>query len=273
MGKTKTAILTGTDDQQVKPSYDKAAKEAKRKAKEAELARHKTEKVEKKEDRKPVEHVNEVHEEVAVESSPATESADKKAKVRSQNYKSSLSKINKNQEYALSEAIALVKESSYSKFDGTIELHIVIRKEGFSTNVTLPHSFGKQKKVEVATDATIEKLKAGKIEFDVLLATPDMMPKLVAFARLLGPRGMMPNPKNGTIIKSAKDADNFSTAATTIKTEKSAPVIHMGVGKVSQDNDKINANIETVLNAINKKQVQKMYLSSTMSPSVKVKVA
>jgi large subunit ribosomal protein L1 len=270
MGKTKTAILTGNESQEAKPSYDKAAKEAKRKAREAQDAGAAPQTAEKKQEhREPVEIVSDG----APVGAPApTIEKDKKTRVRSQKYRNSVSKINKNQEYALSEAISLVKESSYSKFDGTIELHIVIRKEGFSTNVTLPHSFGKQKKVEVADDKTIEKLKSGKVDFDVLLATPDMMPKLVAFARLLGPRGLMPNPKNGTIIKSAKDAESFSTAGTVVKTEKSAPVIHLGVGKVSQEDKDILENVEVVLNAINKKQVQKLYLSSTMSPSVKVKV-
>jgi len=263
MGKTKTAVLTGTEDQAVKPSYDKAAKEAKRKAKAAEAAGH------------PIEQTptSPTTLDTPIEPSEPQKQDDKKVRIRSQKYRNSVGKINKNQEYTLSDAISLVKESSYSKFDGTIELHIVIRKEGFSANVTLPHAFGKQKRVEVADDKTIDKLKAGKIEFDVLLATPDMMPKLVAFARLLGPRGLMPNPKNGTIIKSAKDADSFSTAGTVIKTEKSAPVIHLGVGKVSQSDKELGENIEVVLNAINKKQIQKMNLSATMSPSVKVKVA
>lgn len=266
MGKTKTSFVGGTDDQPVKASYDKAAKEAKRKAKAAEAAGHKPDIQEK-----PENHVSDPVVENYSSSNEPTDS--KKPKSRSQKYREVVTKINKNQEYELSEAISLVKETSYSKFDGTIELHIIIRKEGFSANVTLPHSFGKQKRVEVANDDTIEKLKAGKIDFDVLLATAEMMPKLVSFARLLGPRGMMPNPKNGTIIKSAKDADSFSTAATTIKTEKSAPVIHMAVGKISQDDSKINENIETVLRVVNKKQVQRLYITSSMSPSVKVKVA
>lgn len=267
MGKTKTSFVGGTDDQPVKPSYNKAEKEAKRKAREAVAAGQKPEKIEK-----PKEEKETAMEEVVT--TPSKESASpQKAKPHSKKYAEVIGKINKNNEYSLSEALALVKETSYASFDGTMELHTIIRKEGFSAQVTLPHSFGKQKKIEVASEETVEKLKAGKVDFDVLLATADMMPKLVPFARLLGPKGLMPNPKNGTLIKSAKDADNFSTAAKTIKTEKSAPVIHTTFGKVSQTDKELTENIETIFKAINKKQLIRVYIKSSMSPSVKVKIA
>lgn len=275
MGKTKTAFVGGTDDQPAKKGYDKDAKEAKRKVREAQ------------------EHGGKVHipglkggeriktvEGESIPSEPSTTSDSsspipkepKLLKIRSKKYKESISKVDNNRLYNLPEAISLVKETSYSSFDGTMELHMTIKKEGFSTNVTLPHTFGKQKRIAVADETVVEQLKAGKIEFDVLLATADMMPKLVAFARLLGPRGMMPNPKNGTLIKSAKDASNFSSSATTLKTEKKAPVIHTIVGKVSQSNEDLTANIETVFNAIGPKQILRVFLKSSMSPSVRVNV-
>ncbi len=269
MGKTKTAFVGGTDDQPVKKGYDKAAKEAKRKER-ASNAVSSMEKV----------YVPNLQNEAAsdaVPSEPSTASDPsvpkaKDKKIRSKKYRESYSKISKDRLYKLPEAITLVKEASYSSFDGTMELHMTIKKEGFSTNVTLPHSFGKQKRIVVADETVVEQLKAGKIEFDVLLSTADMMPKLVPFARLLGPRGLMPNPKNGTLIKNAKEADNFSTAATTLKTEKKAPVIHTAVGKVSQSNEDLTQNIETIFSAIGTRQILRVYLKSTMSPSVKVQV-
>lgn len=278
MGKTKTAFVGGTDNQPVKKGYDKAAKEAKR------LAREKQEGAPEKvhmpglkggERIKAVEgeSIPSITSETSISSESSTEKKGKEVKVRSLKYKEALSKINKNNLYTLPEAIALVKETTYSSFDGTMEMHMVIKKESFSVNVTLPHSFGKQKRVVVADETVIDQLKNGKIEFDILLSTADMMPKLVPFARLLGPRGLMPNPKTGTLIKNIKEAGNFSTSQTTIKTEKKSPVIHTAVGKVSQSDADILENIETVLGAVNTRQVLKIYLKSTMSPSVKVKVA
>ena len=193
-------------------------------------------------------------------------------KGRGKKYLEVRSKADRAKLYGVSEAVGLVKEMSYSKFDGSVEMHAVIKKEGFNTRVELPYSTGKKKKVEVANDETIKKLKAGKIDFDILLATAEMMPKIVPFAKLLGPKGMMPNPKSGTLIKTEKDAEKFSAGAITIKTEKAQPVIHTVVGKVSQKNDELGANIGAVIDAIGAKQIIKAYLCASMSPSVKMKV-
>ncbi len=170
------------------------------------------------------------------------------------------------------DAIATVKKSSKVKFDATIELHATVKKQGLSVNVTLPFSFGKTKKIEIADDKTVEKLKAGKIDFDVLLSTPEMMPKLVVFAKLLGPKGLMPNPKNGTVIKTEKDASKFSAASMTVKTEKDAPLIHTVIGKHSQKDEELLKNLETILEALGKNQVIKAVLSSTMGPAVKLTI-
>ncbi len=198
--------------------------------------------------------------------------AKKARKVRGKRYLQAKAKVAIGKLYSIKDAVALVKETSFSSFNGTVEMHLVIKKDGFSTSVSLPYSSGKTKKIEVADDKTIEKLKTGKIDFDVLLATTDMMPKLVPFARLLGPKGLMPNPKNGTIIKSVKDADKFNASKINIKTEKKAPVIHTSVGKVGMKEEEIAKNVEAILDAVGRKQIIKAYLCSTMGPSIKIEV-
>jgi len=194
-------------------------------------------------------------------------------KIRSKKYVASKNKVEVGKTYSSDKAIKLVKELSYSKFDGTIELHLIMKKIGTSAQITLPHAAGRVKKVEIASDETVTKLKAGKIDFDILVSTPEMMPKLVPFAKLLGPRGMMPNPKNGTLVSDPKKAKAFSAAAITLKTEKEAPLIHTVLGKVSQKDEEIVANLETILKAFGgSKQIIRAFIKSTMSPSVKLQL-
>lgn len=195
-------------------------------------------------------------------------------KVRGKKYVSAKAKVDPGRQYTPLEAVKLVKESSYSKFDGTMELHLVVKKAGTSANLTLPHTAGREKKVEIASDETVEKLKKGVVDFDILVATPEMMPKLVPFARVLGPKGLMPNPKNGTLVADPKKLKGFSAGSVSLKTEKDAPLIHTVIGKVSQDNHEIEENIEAILKALGgSKQIERAFLKSTMSPSVKLQVA
>ena len=194
-------------------------------------------------------------------------------KVRGKKYIESKKKFDNVKVYSITEAIKLVKETSYSKFDGTMELHMIVKKTGISAQITLPHQAGKTKKIEIASDETIEKLKNNKIDFDILVATSEMMPKLVPFARLLGPKGLMPNPKNGTLVPDDKKAKSFSTGSVVLKTEKEAPLIHTVIGKVSQDNKELAENLEAILKAFGgSKQIDKAYIKATMGPSVKVKI-
>ncbi len=202
-----------------------------------------------------------------------TEAKSKKVveRVRGKKYIASKAKFDHEKLYSVKEAVKLVKDTSYSKFDGTMELHLIVKKTGTSANITLPFQAGKQKRVEIADENTIAKLKEGKIDFDVLVATTAVMPKLVPFARLLGPKGLMPNPKNGTLVADDKKAKAFSTGSILIKTEKEAPLVHTVVGKNSQKDEEIAENIEAILKALGSaKQIVKAYLKSSMSPSVKL---
>jgi len=192
-------------------------------------------------------------------------------KVRGKKYIAAKAKFDREKFYKVADAVKLVKEASYSKFDGTMELHIIVKKAGISTQVTLPFQAGRTKKVEIADEDTIKKLQAGKVDFDVLVATAAIMPKLVPFARLLGPKGLMPNPKNGTLVADEKKAKSYSAGAVTLKTEKEAPLIHTVVGKNSQKDEEIIDNTEAVLKALGgNKQIIRAFIKSTMSPSVKI---
>lgn len=191
--------------------------------------------------------------------------------IRGKKYLDSKSKVSTSTVYKIADAVKIIKEISYSKFDGTMELHMLVKKQGITAQVTLPFSTGKQKRIEIADDKTLEKLKDGKIDFDLLLAKADMMPKLAVFARFLGPKGLMPNPKNGTVIKSEKDAEKFKGNLINIKTERDTALMHTSFGKVSQKNEELVKNVESILTALdNSKSIVRAYMKSTMSPSVKI---
>ncbi len=194
----------------------------------------------------------------------------KAPRVRSKKYLEAKGKVNSANPYSLVDAIKLMKDTSFSKFDGSAEMHLVVKKTGASVNVTLPHAGGKAKKVEIASDETIKKLTAGKIDFDILIATPEMMPKLVPFARVLGPKGLMPNPKNGTLIA---DPKKYSANTLNVKTEREAPLIHTVFGKVGQAADELKENAEEIIRVLGGgKQIVKAYIKATMGPSIKIRV-
>jgi large subunit ribosomal protein L1 len=216
---------------------------------------------------------NKVEETAAEVSNAPKVKREKVEKVRGKKYKATKAKIDHLKLYKIDEAIKFLKEfeTENTKFDQTLELHLVTKKQGISVNITLPYSAGKEKKIEVADESTIKKLEANKVDFDVLLATADFMPKLVKYAKILGPRGMMPNPKNGTLIKSASEAKKFSGNTKTIKTEKIAPLIHTSFGKLSQKDIELIENANAIMEAFNK-QIVKAYMKSTMSPSLKIQI-
>lgn len=278
MGKTKTAFISNLDQDSKKSSVDlyrekKARHEAKRKDDKkihiSGLKGGQRVKILSGEISEPT--TNLTTEASAKDGTKAKK--EKVEKIRSKKYKEAKSKIGVARSYSLKDAIKLIKETSYSKFDGTFEMHLIVKKTGTNIQVALPYFGGKEKKVEIATDKTIKKLTEGKIDFDILLATPDMMPKLVAFAKILGPKGLMPNPKSGTIIKSAKDADKFGGNTIGLKTEKEAPLIHTSFGKVSQKDEELIKNAEKIIDALGEnKSIVRAFIKSTMSPSVRIQL-
>lgn len=266
MGKMKTAFVGDEPTNKNKVKQDKAHKAEAGKIHIAGL--------------KGGQRINVIETEMPIEEVVTTEAEVKRTdkvaqvKVRSAKYKEVKGKIEIGKTYPIDAAIKLVKATSYSKFDGTMELHLIVKKVGASASVTLPFAAGRVKKVEVASEATIEKLKKGVIDFDILVSTPDMMGKLVPFAKMLGPRGMMPNPKNGTLVSDPKKANAFSTSTIVLKTEKEAPLVHTVIGKNSQNDEEIAKNLEAIFGAFGgAKQIVRAFIKSSMSPSVKVQVS
>ncbi len=201
-------------------------------------------------------------------------------KLRSRRYKQISAFVDKRKSYPLEIAIELLKKTANTKFDATVEAHINLNPEmlsaenkGLSGSVNLPHGTGKQKIVAIADENLIKKIEAGKIEFDILVAHPSIMPKLAKFARVLGPKGLMPNPKNGTVSENAeKRAKELAGGETQWKTEPKNPLIHFSIGKVSFKGDKLQANIKSLIKSIGTNKILKFTLSSTMGPGICVDV-
>jgi large subunit ribosomal protein L1 len=200
-----------------------------------------------------------------------TEKVAKVARTRGKKYQKVRKLVDPNKLYNLKDAIKLVKETSISKFDGKIEAHVTILDIGNAGEIVFPHLETASKKIVILNDAVLAEIKDGKINFDILVATPVTMPKLLPFAKLLGPKGLMPNPKIGTLTDKPEDAvKKLSVAKMSIKTEKKAPVVHIVVGKVSQSATELQANIEELIKVIKPIKIKKLALCATMGPSVKI---
>lgn len=213
-------------------------------------------------------------EETPAESEEATETHKVKvAKVRGKKYQAAKKKIDVNKYYPLTEAIKLVKDTSFSKFEGKIEAHVTIYDVGNVGEISFPHLETASKKIVILNDTILAEIKEGQVNFDIVIATPATMPKLLPFARVLGPKGLMPNPKNGTLTDDPEAAvKRLSIAKTVIKTEKKAPIVHIVVGKVSQPAEELAANIEELIKVVKANKVKKLALCATMGPCVKVEI-
>lgn len=219
------------------------------------------------------------------------------------NYRSAAAKVDRTQEYELAEAIDKVKEITTTKFDATVDVAMKLGVDPRHADqvvrgtVMLPHGTGKtvsvlvvckENKEEEAREAGadfvgfedyIEKIQNGWTDVDVVVATPDVMGQLGKVARILGPRGLMPNPKSGTVTMDvAKAVREVKAGKIEFRVDK-AGNIHAPVGKVSFDSDKLAGNINSFIkevvrlkpSAAKGQYLQGITISSTMSPGVKVK--
>ena len=207
------------------------------------------------------------------ESVVVEETVKKPTRVRGKKYVAARKKYDINKLYSLTEAIELVKSTSLSKFDGKIEAHILGMDIGNIGEISFPHLELGSKKIVILNDEILAEIKDGKINFDILIATPITMPKLLPFAKLLGPKGLMPNPKNGTLTDKPEESQKrLSVAKTMIKSEKKVPVIHQVVGKVSQKTEEIIANINELIKVVKFVKIKKFVLCATMGPGIKCEI-
>jgi len=216
--------------------------------------------------------------------------------------KLALSKIEAGKTYTLKEASALVKEISLTKFDASVDIDVRLGVDPRKANqmvrgvVSLPHGTGKQIRVLALTtpdqeaaateagadyvglDEYIEKIKGGWTDIDVIITQPAIMGKLGALGRVLGPRGLMPNPKSGTVTNDVAQAvKEVKQGKIDFKVDK-AGIVHTSVGKVSFDPEKIRDNAKEFVATLIKLKptaakgtyVKSIYLSSTMSPGLKI---
>lgn len=197
-----------------------------------------------------------------------------KKRVRGKKYNQAKLKIDTSKKYTLSEGLELIKKLSYTSFDESIELHLVLNKKGLKGEIQLPHSTGKTVKVRIVDTALFDQLEKGTIDFDILVTTPQNMPQLAKFAKLLGPRGLMPNAKSGTISDKPEElVKKFSSGLLAWKSEPKFPLIHQMIGKVSLEPDKLSANSKAFIQSVGAKHIEAAYLASSMSPSVAIDIA
>jgi len=199
----------------------------------------------------------------------------KKAKVRGKNYKAVLMKLDHQKLYPITEALPLLKQISYTRFDPTVELHINTVEKGLRGTVTLPHGSGKKIRIAIAgednVDKLVEEIAQGKINFDALIAHPKAVGKLARVAKFLGPKGLMPNPKNGTISADPqKIAKKMESGEINWKTEAEFPIIHQIIGKLSFKDRDLEENYNALIKSITVDKIRRITLKSTMSPGIKI---
>lgn len=199
--------------------------------------------------------------------------SEKNVAKKGKNYLSAQKKVDPSKNYSLADAVKLVQDMAYAKFDETVEVHINLKKEGLKGEVTLPHGTGQEVVVAIADDKLLGEIDGGTINFDVLIASPAFMPKLVKYARILGPKGLMPNPKNGTVSENPEQAaKKFKSGGIHYKSEAKAPLIHQAVGKVSFKPEQLTENVGAFVKAVGVKNITDVYVSATMTPSVRVSI-
>jgi large subunit ribosomal protein L1 len=275
-------------------SADKPAKKAgKRSAK----ALKETAEKEAKEERK--QSGEEVVEKPKAPEKPARSRLERRGK----NFRKSAEAIETGKFYSLEQAIELAKKTSHVKFDATVELHVNLgvdprhADQNIRDNLVLPSGTGKTVKIAVLTDDAAAAKKAGAdvagtddlfaqfdkgvLDFDILIATPQQMPKLGKYARVLGPRGLMPNPKSGTVTTDIDKAVAEAKAGRVEYRVDSTGIVHLGVGKVSFTQAQLLDNLQAVMASLKSNKpgsvkgnyLKTIHLTTSMGPSIPVDVA
>ncbi len=221
---------------------------------------------------------------------------------RGKNYRKAHELVEKGKQYTLKEALELAQKTAVVKFDATVEAHVRLgvdprqADQNIRTTVVLPNGNGKTVRVavfapldqaktaqaagaDIAEDEEfLKRLEKGEIEFDILISTPQYMPKLGKYARMLGPKGLMPNPKAGTVTMDIEKAVKEAKAGKVEYRVDKQSIVHIGLGKVSFDTDKLLENAQTFFDSLKSQKpaslkgqyVKSVYLTTTMGPSIAI---
>lgn len=225
-------------------------------------------------------------------------------KIRSKRYKESEKEVQKNKTHQLKDAISIIKKMSPPKFDGSVDLHFNLNVDIKNSDqmvrgtVVLPHGTGKKVRVAVfckgeheriareanadyvGANELIDKVATGFLDFDCAIATPEMMKDLSRLGKILGPRGLMPSPKSGTVTNDiVKAIEDVKKGKVEFRVDKQAG-IHLSVGRISFSEDQLYDNAARVLEAINEakpasvkgKFIRSLSLSSSMNPGIKIAI-
>lgn len=209
------------------------------------------------------------------------------------NYQQASLKIDKSKTYPAEDAIKILKDVSFTKFDPTVEVHLNVTEKNLHGQVNFPHLIGpkKQKRylvfsnkfksdnknVLTADEESISLIEKGELkpgrDFDVVIASPALMPNLIKVAKVLGPSGMIPNPKNGTITDNPQELiDSRDPNADEFRSDPQAPIIHSKLGKLSANDTQIKDNLKALIAAIGPSKIRRTTISATMSPGIKIDV-
>jgi large subunit ribosomal protein L1 len=276
MGKIRTRVIGNeeVEEKQKKAQKEKSAQKKleKKAAKATSKATEALKEAEKKEKLEAEEGVEQPPKQTKKEEKKE-EKAKEKAHVRGKKYRSARKSLDQSKTYTVKTALPLLKKVKFASFDESVELHLNVDQQGLKGEVELPFSTGKTVRVKIVDDALLDKIENGVIEFDVLIAHPSYMAKLAKFARVLGPKGLMPNPKAGTVSPNPEEvAKKFEKGTLRWKTEPKFPLIHQMIGKTSFEEAQLMENAQAFMNAVGKAHIKAAFIKTTMSPSLKLDV-
>ncbi len=196
---------------------------------------------------------------------------------RGKKYKEAVSKIRnqtKNSPIDLDKAVRLLKEVSFVNFDEAVELHLNVKKTGLKGEVVLPFGTGKKRNIVIVDDKFVKDLEAGKAdlgEIDVLISTPVYMRSLTKFAKVLGPKKLFPNPKQGTLVDNPEEAvRRFEGGSVQWKTEPKFPLVHQMIGRISFKTEDLVENARAFIRSVGKHNIKQIFIKTTMSPSIEI---
>jgi len=213
-------------------------------------------------------------------SAEATQDKEEKKQIRrkprhGKKYREIAKQIEKNKEYSIAEAIELALKTSPAKFDATVEIHVKInpKEKNIRGMVNLTGGVVKEKNVLGVTESNVDEVlanvKAGKIDFDVMIADLKVMPKLAMLAKVLGPKGLMPSPKAGTAVEDVAKATEELKGGKVEYRADSFNIVHMPLGKISFGDERIKQNYDAVIGVLPFKKIESLHLTTTMGPSIR----